>query len=31
MNRINQITKFHNTLQYLHLLPKDEQLMKSFN
>lgn len=26
MNRINQITKFHNTLQYLHLLPKDEQI-----
>ena len=31
MNRINQITKFHNTLQYLHLLPKDEQINeKSF-
>ena len=26
MNKINQITKFHNILQYLHLLPKDEQI-----
>ena len=26
MNKLKQITRLHNTLQYLHLLPKDQQI-----
>ena len=26
MNKFNRITHLHNTLQYLHLLPKDQQI-----